>query len=78
MEPALKPGGNRRMQDRRFVHEAKSLWHMEKQNSAPGREAKGSGVQRGKKRMMKGMTLCRCPQGDKQSGEIDFSRKNRR
>jgi hypothetical protein len=51
---------------------------MEKQNSAPGREAKGSGVQQGKKRMMDDMTLCGCPQGDKQSGEIDFSRKNRR
>jgi hypothetical protein len=51
---------------------------MEKQNSVPGREAKGSGVQQGKKRKMKGMTLCGCPHGDKQSGEIDFSRKNRR
>jgi hypothetical protein len=42
-ESALKPSDNHRMKDGRGVHETKSMWHIERQNSAPGREAKGRG-----------------------------------
>ena len=55
------------------------MGHMAKQNSAPGREAKGPAstylLPWGKRGMMKGMTLSGGPQGDKQPGEIHLVEK---